>query len=286
MTFPVGLALAEAVPRLPRGRGWWYEPKFDGHRMLMHRTEETLICQSRSGRTVTSTWMDLALAGQAVLRPGTVLDGEAVVWVDGRLDFSAVQARGASSARRARELAAEHPANYIAWDCLMADGIDLRARPYLERRAALLEVLDGVPPPIQPTPATDDIEVALAWYEHLPAQGIEGVVAKHSTGTYRAGRIWKKIRHAETVDAQVVGYVGPAGRPKQVAVLLPDGRRVLSQTLTAPLAAEVARAIAAAGPGRRARTDGGESYTTTTGLTVEVAAGTTRHAVVTVTRTR
>ncbi|WP_371749874.1 hypothetical protein [Streptomyces sp. NBC_01283] len=99
------------------------------------------------------------------------------------------------------------------WDCLMADGEDLRGHPYTERRAARLEVLAGVPPPIQATAATDDTDVALAWYAHLPAQGLEGVVPKSTSSTYRPPRNWRKIRHAETVDAEVVGYVGPAGRP-------------------------------------------------------------------------
>ncbi|MEU5772754.1 DNA ligase [Streptomyces venezuelae] len=288
MEFPVTVALAEAVTTLPRGPGWWYEPKFDGHRLVMHRTADTTRCHTRSGRTVTSAWMDLAVAGQAALRPGTVLDGEAVVWVEGRLSFSAAQSRGNSSSRRSAALAAEYPANYVVWDCLQADGQDLRGRPYTERRAALLEVLDGVPPPIQATPASDDPDVALAWYEHLREQGLEGVVAKRATGTYRAGRIWKKLRHSDTVDVAVVGYTGSPVRPRRVAVQLPDGRRVLSQTLTAPLAAEVGRYVAAAGPGGRARTAGGEPYTAVdgAGIVVEVAAGTTRHAVVTVTRIR
>ncbi|MFF1714620.1 DNA ligase [Streptomyces sp. NPDC058268] len=261
----------------------------DGHRLIMWRTEETVRCHTRSGRTVTSAWMDLAVAGQAALLPGTVLDGEAVVWVDGRLSFSAAQSRGNSTLRRASALAAQYkyPANYVAWDCLMADGVDLRGRPYVERRATLLDVLADVPPPIQPTPATDDIDTALAWYEHLPAQGIEGVVAKAASSTYRPTRIWKKIRHSETVDAEVIGYVGPVSRPNRAAVRLPDGRRMLSQALTAPVAAEVARLVAGSGPGRRARTDAGEAYTTTgAGLVVEVESGTTRHATVAVMRVR
>lgn len=35
--------------------------------------------------------------------------------------------------------------------------------------------------------------------------GIEGIVAKRATSVYTAGRIWKKVRHAETVEADVVG---------------------------------------------------------------------------------
>ncbi|MEU8488617.1 hypothetical protein [Streptomyces sp. NPDC048641] len=46
------------------------------------------------------------------------------------------------------------------------------------------------------------------------------------------------MRHSETVDADVVGCVGPASRPHRVAVQLPDGSLVPSQALTAPVASE------------------------------------------------
>ncbi|WP_186780061.1 hypothetical protein [Streptomyces salinarius] len=95
------------------------------------------------------------------------------------------------------------------------------------------------------------------------------------------------MRHAETVDAAVVGYTGPAARPRHLAVLLPDGRTAFSQTLAAPLAAQVAPHLVAAGRARRARTGTGDAYNATeVDLVVEVLAGTTRHAVVTVTRVR
>ncbi|MFE9953281.1 hypothetical protein ACFYRJ_38425 [Streptomyces sp. NPDC005531] len=92
MEFPIKVALTQAVPTLPEGPGWWFEPKFDGHRVVLRRTDDTVILYARSGRVVTPYWMDLALAGMA-LRPGTVLDGEAVIWREGRLDFGAAQSR-------------------------------------------------------------------------------------------------------------------------------------------------------------------------------------------------
>lgn len=282
MEFPVAVALAESVPTLPTGADWWYEPKFDGQRLVLHRTEEGVKCHARSGRTVTTAWMDLAAAAQSALRPGTVLDGEAVVWIDGRLDLAAAEARGNATPRRASALAAEYPAYYAVWDCLALDGVDLRDRPYRERRAALLDLLADAKPPIRPVPATDDAEVARVWFEQLQAQGVEGVVAKRAGSPYRPDRVWRTARHSETVDAEVVGYVGPAVQPLRVVVRLPDGRHLLSQTMIAQVAADMARHITDSGPGRRARTDDGETYTTTgRGLVVEVVAGTTRHATVT-----
>ncbi len=284
----MAVALAQSAPALPVGAGWWYEPKMDGHRVVLWRDAETVRLHSRSGRTVTSAWFDIAVAG-LVLPVGTVLDGEALVWSGGRLDFGAVQARAASNPARARVLAERLPASYAVWDVLAhPEWGDVRARPYLERRGLLLGLLEGVGPPIQAVPATDDVEVARAWFEHLQAQGVEGIVAKRASSPYRAsGRVWSKVRHSETVDAPVVGFTGSAVRPRHLVVRLPDGRRALTQRLTGRLAGEAAGRLAGAVVGARARTERGEAYTAVSAdLVVEVAAGTTRHAVVTVTRIR
>ncbi|RAJ76838.1 ATP dependent DNA ligase-like protein [Streptomyces sp. PsTaAH-137] len=139
------------------------------------------------------------------LPPNTVLDGEAVIWLDGRIDFGAVRSRASSRGRRLADLVHRHPASYAAFDCLMLAGQDVRGLPYLERRAALLDVLDGGPP-LQAVPATDDRDVALVWFEQLQAQGIEGIVAKRAASPYRGGvRVFQKVRHSETTDPQWSG---------------------------------------------------------------------------------
>ena len=89
------------------------------------------------------------------------------------------------------------------------------------------------------------------------------------------------MRHADTVDAELIGYTGPAARPRALVVRLPGGRIALTQTLKAPLAAQVSVYLAASGPSRSTRTHAGEAYRTTgPGPVVEVLAGTTRHAAV------
>ncbi len=290
MEFPVEVALAQLSPTLPTGPGWWYEIKLDGHRTVMWSAAETVRLQSRSGRDVTANWMDLALAGMD-LPTGVVLDGEAIVTVGGRISFEAAQSRAASTPARARKLAAAHPALFIVWDVLALPGRDMRGRTYVERRAAMLDVVGGLPSPsrIQAVSASDDPDVARAWYDSLQGTGVEGVVAKRANSLYRAGRKsgWRKVRHAETVDAEVLGYIGPVKRPRALAVRLPDGRAALSQTLAAPLAAQVAAHLAGSPGFGCGRTNAGETYSLMVpGLVVEVLAGTTRHAVVTVTRLR
>jgi hypothetical protein len=68
---------------------------------------------------------------------------------------------------------------------------------------------------------------------------VEGIVAKPLRLAYKAGRVWAKVRHADTVDATVVGFTGTARHPKALAVQLPDGRVALSQRLTTALASVV-----------------------------------------------
>ncbi|MGW1137209.1 ATP-dependent DNA ligase [Streptomyces zhihengii] len=201
--------------------------------------------------------MDLAVAGMR-LPAGTVLDGEAVIWRDGRLDFGAVQARANSSIPRARALAEQLLASYPVWDVLVHPQLgNVRGRPYSERRQLLLDLVGDLGPPIQAVPATDDYETAMVWYEALQAQEVEGIVAKRAGGTYRGGtREWRKIRHAETEDLAAVGYTGARSRPRALAVRRPDGAVALSQRLTSPLAAAAAHYLQPAGAGSRGRTHG------------------------------
>jgi hypothetical protein len=155
----------------------------------------------------------------------------------------------------------------------------------------MLDVLAGLPSPsrIQAVSATDDLSVAQAWYDSLQNTGVEGVVAKLGTSPYRRGRSssWKKVRHAETVDSVLVGYAGPAKRPRALVVRLPDGRLRMTRAIGARLASQIGVQLAVSGPGRAARLGTGESYTAVAvDLVVEVLAGTTRHAVVVATRLR
>ncbi|MFF0196035.1 hypothetical protein ACFYT5_24295 [Streptomyces anulatus] len=117
--YPIRPSLARAVPTPPTGPNWHFEVKVDGHRMILRRIEDGVICYSCTGRIVTSHWMDLAVPAMQQLLPGTTCDGEAVTWRGGRIDFGAVQARAASSLDRARALAARpySTRGHATWPC-------------------------------------------------------------------------------------------------------------------------------------------------------------------------
>ncbi|MFJ6794390.1 ATP-dependent DNA ligase [Streptomyces sp. NPDC091268] len=272
----ISVALAAPVRSLPRGPGLAYEPKFDGHRMVVVRTAERVVLQARSGRIVTEAFPDLAAAALS-LPAGTVLDGEVVVWHAGRTDFALVQRRAAApTAARAAVLARTLPASYAAFDVLELAGLDLRPRAYERRRALLLDLLLPLGPPLQPVPMTTDPELAATWYETLPASGIEGLVVKRLDQAYPAGRrAWQKLRHTDVRDAAVVGYTGTPRRPLALVLVLPVGDEtpLVSSPLTAALRAEVAAAVAARGPGEAEGGGAGAGATDPAGTVTAIGLG-------------
>ncbi|UUS32948.1 ATP-dependent DNA ligase [Streptomyces changanensis] len=289
---PVRVALARTVGTLPRDPGRLaYEPKFDGHRMVLFRgAGDEVALQARSSRLVTAAFPDLAAAALA-LPEGTVLDGEVVVWTGGRTDFAAVQGRAAATPGRAPALARRLPASYAAFDVLAADGVDLRPRPYARRRERLVDLLDALGPPLQAVPMTTDPDTARDWFDTLPGIGVEGLVVKRLDEAYKGGaRAWRKLRHTDTRDAVVVGFTGPAQRPAALVLVLPDDDTpVVSSPLTPPLRARAGAVLRTlpAGEGGTATAVGlGEvAYRSVPpALEVEVAQGTTRHTVTTVLR--
>ncbi|MFJ8073095.1 ATP-dependent DNA ligase [Streptomyces sp. NPDC096176] len=289
---PLKVALAESVNVLPRAAGLAYEPKFDGHRMVIFRMDGEVLLQARSGRIVTAAFPDLAAAARQ-LPDGTVLDGEVVVWREGRTDFAAVQKRAAATPSRAPALARSLPASYAAFDLLADSGEDLRPLAYEKRRARLVALVAPLGPPLQPVPMTLDAEEAQGWYERLPAIGVEGLVVKRLDQTYRGGvRLWRKLRHTATHDAAVVGFTGPASRPTSLVVVLSDDD---TPVVTSPMqpgqrahAATVLDGRAGGGTGTAVATGVGEVpyRAVEPGVTAEVELGTTRHTVTTVVRLR
>ena len=78
--------LEKALAQLPYVQ---IEPKWDGYRAILERTREGCRVWSRNGADLTAGFPDIVDAACAQLQPGTVVDGELVVWSEGRLDFAA-----------------------------------------------------------------------------------------------------------------------------------------------------------------------------------------------------
>ncbi len=195
---------ARVTERWPEG-AYVYEPKWDGFRALAWSQPEIRL-DSRNRKPLLRYFPEIRPALEQ-LPPGTVVDGEIVVVVDGVTSFDALSQRIHPADSRVQSLADATPAELVAFDLLAADGEDLRPAPFSERRERLVALLAGLDSPWHLTPQTDNEAVARDWFYELEPAGCDGIIAKRPHLTYQSGkRAMTKIKHRRTVDVVVGGF--------------------------------------------------------------------------------
>jgi bifunctional non-homologous end joining protein LigD len=194
--------------KLPRGDAWVYEPKWDGHRVIVRKRGDTIEAISSNGIDRTARWPWLSDAVRASIDTDVVLDGEIIALdEDGRHSFQLVGRP-------------DRPHAFIVFDVLAVDGTQLQGRPWRERRHILESRLKATPP-ISITPVTDDPDALM---EATLANGFEGIIAKRSDSTYLAGRrtpSWIKVKHRREQEVVIGGYLlGEGNRSTSFGSLL------------------------------------------------------------------
>ncbi|WP_424211787.1 DNA ligase [Streptomyces sp. BI20] len=226
--------------------GVQYGLKLDGFRALAFVLEGgAVVLQSRSRRDLSPDFPQVARHLAERLPAGIVLDGELCAYRDGRLSFPDLL-----RSRRDRERAGV-PVSYVAFDLLAVPGRDLRGLPLRVRWELLGVALAGIGAPVERVTVTRDREVARGWFRDLRKAGVEGIVAKDLGSTYRSGHTWawRKVRHADTEDAELLGLVvDGAGRARAAVVRTGEGRTAVTSPRLTPAQARELRA--GAGPQR------------------------------------
>jgi len=140
---PVEPMLAKLADELPVG-DYLYEPKWDGFRAIVFRSENDVYVQSRDMRPLDRYFPELHAILLERLPSNIVIDGEIVIATARGLDFDALQLRLHPAASRVEKLAKETPSSFIAFDVLAVGARNLMTEPQATRRAALEELLDKV----------------------------------------------------------------------------------------------------------------------------------------------
>jgi bifunctional non-homologous end joining protein LigD len=241
--------LARSGPLPAEDGGWAYEIKWDGVRAIAFVEGGRVRLQARSGRDVTARYPELRGLGRALGSREVVLDGEVVsIGEDGRPSFQRLQGRmHLTSEHAVRRLSEREPVTYIAFDLLHLDGRSLMARPYLERREALLGL--GLAGSAWQAPA-HHLGDGAALLAASRAQGLEGILAKRTDSPYTPGRrtaAWVKVKNVRRTEVVIGGWMpGEGNRSGRIGALLvgyhdEEGLRYAGRVGTGFDAAELTR---------------------------------------------
>jgi DNA ligase-1 len=215
---PYPFFLAHALPGAAEDLGarerWAAEWKWDGIRAQgVRRSGETFLW-SRGEDLVTPRFPEVADA-VAALPDGCVLDGELVAWRDGRVAPFALLQQRIGRTKLSAAVLARAPVAYIAYDLLEHEGVDLRTRPFSERRARLETLVAGVGEGVV---RLSPLVEAATWQDlatlrqDARARGVEGLMLKRRDSAYGIGRTrsspdgewWKWKIDPLSIDAVLV----------------------------------------------------------------------------------
>src|SRR5690348_1142742 len=205
---------------LPEGKGWQFEPKWDGFRCLARRDGDEVTLTSKSGKPLARYFPDVAAMLHGLKEKQFLLDGELIIPVGDALSFDALQLRLHPAESRVRKLAKETPAELMLFDLLELDGKSLAPLPLAKRRDMLEQFFHkNATPGLELSPMTCDRNVALGWLKRSGG-ALDGVIAKRADQEYRSGeRAMIKVKQQRTADC-VVGGFRYAEKKREVGSLL------------------------------------------------------------------
>ena len=192
--------------KLPVGREWMYEVKWDGLRTLCTIADGKVELQSRNGLSYNHYFPELLDLPQALVLKSGIVDGEIVAMDElGRISFQAIQPRLGPMVPGKTKGSQPRGISLYLFDILSRDGQDLRGFTLRERRAALRSCLRPsdrfkFSAPLS-GPPDSILEVAV---EHQ----LEGIIAKRLDSTYSPGRTksWIKVKLQHREDFVVCGW--------------------------------------------------------------------------------
>jgi bifunctional non-homologous end joining protein LigD len=211
--------LATLKSQVPTGEKWVHEIKWDGYRLLIRIEDGEVTIRTRRGHDWTDRFPTIRDAAKALPVRRALIDGEAVVEVDGIPNFSALQA-ALGDRQNVPGRKAAHEAVFYAFDLLHLNGVDLQPAPLVKRKTALSEV--------------GGCAGAIRYSEHLPGDegealfrqscmmALEGVISKRIDRPYRSGRgeDWIKVKCISAQEFVIAGHVPRSDNSRSVGALV------------------------------------------------------------------
>ncbi len=201
---PMGANLTD---RLPNGKEWIFEVKWDGVRGLCHIDAGKLTIYTRNDNHCEKQYPELQVLPHYIDAETAILDGEIVVLDDrGISHFEMIQPRiHLKDANAVAKLAQKNPVHLYVFDLLYLNGFDMRRVPLIERRKLLQQVVK----PFSLLRISEYFENS--GEELLDAarqSGLEGLIAKCATSVYESRRSpnWLKLKLTFEQEFVIAGY--------------------------------------------------------------------------------
>ncbi len=198
---------------------WQAEWKWDGIRCQLIRRKGQSYLWTRGEELVTDRYPEISGLG-SMLPDGTVIDGEILPMLDGRvLAFSQLQRR-IGRKTLGKKILAEVPVSLVAFDLMERGGVDIRERPLSERRAWLESLVEEMHAPrsllASPLVASTSWEDLAEARRTCRDRNAEGLMVKRLDSPYRVGRVrgewWKWKIAPYTVDAVLTAAQRGSGK--------------------------------------------------------------------------
>jgi len=219
--------LASVGTDVPAGRGWVFEPKYDGIRILGSASSDGVALVTRNGLDKAKQFPEIVDALKALRRAtkrAFIIDGEIVALKENEpARFQELQSRmhvtDSGSIARHRT---DSPAALIAFDILLDGKKSLIDEPWRTRREHLEAFL-------RPALRTDTLRISdvgddgAAMLRNAQRNDWEGIIAKEEDARYKPGertRSWLKLKIERRQEFVVGGWTEPRRSREHFGALL------------------------------------------------------------------
>ena len=203
------LARLRAHP--PSGAGWVHEVKFDGYRMQARVEKGKAKLLTRKGLDWTARFPEIA--ADCAKLSDCIIDGE----------ICALNAEGASDFGLLQTALSDHKTGalvYYVFDCLFANGEDLRKQGLEARKAALQKVLKAIGKTRRVQFVPHFRESGDAMLDAACRMDLEGVISKNLNAPYISGRAdaWTKSKCRGGQEVVIGAWRGTPGKFRSLLV--------------------------------------------------------------------
>ncbi len=193
----VNVQLATLSKDLPKGKGWIYEIKYDGYRMIVIKENKKVKILSRNNIDYTSKFKKICESIKSI-DDNFIIDGEIVSFDEnGRSDFKLLQENLKNK---------NNEFYYVIFDLLAINNNDLRTLPLIKRKEKLKRLLYECESNLI---YSKHVDKGLESFKFAKENNLEGIIAKKKDAPYIEKRSsdWLKIKCYLRQEFIIVGFI-------------------------------------------------------------------------------